>query len=183
MKPYYSDERVTVLHGDCLEVLAALPNESVDAIVTDPPYGLGFMGEAWDDLPPGLPWAVECLRVLKPGGMMLSFGGTRTWHRLACAAEDAGFEIRDSLAWLYAQGFPKNLNVTKALESLPACSCGVGAEVGGDRLGAVDATGPAGSVRACVGAKAGTVGLARPTADAAGRIGKKEEKEEKEEEW
>lgn len=76
--PYYSDERVTVLHGDCLEVLAAMPDASVDAIVTDPPYGLGFMGKAWDDLPPGLPWAVECLRVLKPGGHLLAFGGTGT---------------------------------------------------------------------------------------------------------
>lgn len=90
---------------------------SVDSIVTDPPYGLGFMGKEWDDLPPGEEWARECLRVLKPGGHMLAFGGTRTWHRLACAIEDAGFEIRDSIAWMYGSGFPKSLDVSKAIDS------------------------------------------------------------------
>ena len=114
--PYYTDERVTLYHGDCLDVLAAMPDASVDAIVTDPPYGLGFMGKAWDDLPPGEPWARECLRVLKPGGHLLAFGGTRTWHRLACAVEDAGFEMRDSIAWLYGSGFPKSLDVSKAID-------------------------------------------------------------------
>jgi hypothetical protein len=106
----------TILHGDCLQLMAAMPDNSVDAIVTDPPYGLGFMGKAWDDLPPGLPWAQECLRVLKPGGHLLAFGGTRTWHRLACAVEDAGFEVRDSIAWLYGSGFPKSLDVSKAID-------------------------------------------------------------------
>jgi site-specific DNA-methyltransferase (adenine-specific) len=96
--------------------MALLPDSSIDAIVTDPPYGLGFMGKAWDDLPPGLPWAQECLRVLKPGGHLLAFGGTRTWHRLACAVEDAGFEMRDSIAWLYGSGFPKSLDVSKAID-------------------------------------------------------------------
>lgn len=85
----------TILHGDCIEVMRGMADNSVDAIVTDPPYGLGFMGKAWDDLPPGLDFAVEALRVLRPGGHMLAFGGTRTWHRLAVAIEDAGFEIRD----------------------------------------------------------------------------------------
>lgn len=85
-----------------------LPENSIDSIVTDPPYGLGFMGKKWDDLPPGKEWAEECLRVLKPGAHMLAFGGTRTWHRLAVAVEDAGFEIRDSIAWLYGSGFPKH---------------------------------------------------------------------------
>src|SRR4249919_2598762 len=103
-------------HGDCLDVMRGLPDASIDAIVTDPPYGLGFMGKAWDDLPPGLPWATECLRVLKPGGHLLAFGGTRTWHRLACAVEDAGFEVRDSIAWLYGSGFPKSLDVSKAID-------------------------------------------------------------------
>ena len=84
---------------------------SVHAIVTDPPYGLGFMGKGWDALPPGREWAEECLRVLKPGGHLLAFGGTRTYHRLACAIEDAGFEIRDCLVWLYGSGFPKSHNL------------------------------------------------------------------------
>jgi site-specific DNA-methyltransferase (adenine-specific) len=99
---------IEVHHGDCIEVMRTLPENSVEAIVTDPPYGLGFMGKAWDELPPGQEWAEECLRVLKPGGHMLAFGGTRTWHRLAVAVEDAGFEIRDSIAWMYGSGFPKH---------------------------------------------------------------------------
>jgi len=115
-EPYYEHEGVTLHHGDCIEVMRAMPDSSVHAIVTDPPYGLGFMGKGWDDLPPGLPWAVECLRVLKPGGYLLAFGGSRTWHRLAVAVEDAGFEIRDSIAWLYGSGFPKSLDVSKAID-------------------------------------------------------------------
>ena len=93
-----------------------MPENSVDAIVTDPPYGLGFMGAKWDALPPGKDWAEECLRVLKPGGHLLAFGGTRTWHRLAVAIEDAGFEIRDSIMWLYGSGFPKSHDVGKAID-------------------------------------------------------------------
>lgn len=103
-----SSKRPKVVHGDCLEIMKMLPNNSVDSIVTDPPYGLGFMGKAWDALPPGLEWAAECLRVLKPGGHLLAFGGTRTWHRLALSIEEAGFEIRDSIAWMYGSGFPKH---------------------------------------------------------------------------
>ena len=182
---HHQDDLVTLHHGDCLDVLHALPDMSVDAVVTDPPYGLEFMGKEWDgadgfrrSLNPndvgrdnafgrtsrtspeyrtgrgarvlteradeltergqghstsagpylasgvdsvrvaGRPfqewceaWSRECLRVLKPGGHMLAFGGTRTWHRLACAVEDAGFEMRDSLAWLYGSGFPKSHNL------------------------------------------------------------------------
>ena len=116
LEAHYQDDQVTLYHGDCLEVMASLPAESVDAICTDPPYGLGFMGKKWDDLPPGLDFAVEAMRVLKPGGHLLAFGGTRTWHRLAVAIEDAGFEIRDSIAWLYGSGFPKSMDVSKAID-------------------------------------------------------------------
>jgi DNA modification methylase len=161
MKPHYADDLVTLYHGDCLDVLRELPDASVDAVVTDPPYGLEFMGKDWDapwkaesgdviadpaevggfqDGSGGNPfsrsrirygreggdmlgfqawcelWAAECLRVLKPGGHLLAFGGSRTWHRLACAIEDAGFEVRDSIAWMYGSGFPKSLDVSKAID-------------------------------------------------------------------
>lgn len=105
-------------HGDCLEVLRTLPDNSVDAVVTDPPYGLtqsknggsGFMGMKWDaDVPATEVWA-ECLRVLKPGGHLLAFAGTRTQHRMAVRIEDAGFDIRDMIAWVYGSGFPKSHN-------------------------------------------------------------------------
>lgn len=142
--------------GDCVEVMAGLPEDSVDAVVTDPPYGLEFMGKGWDrlgdvrqrgdatftagDRRHGLVrhggsasygaqpaesgnaqqawhyrWATEALRVLKPGGHLLAFGGSRTYHRLASAVEDAGFEIRDQIMWVYASGFPKSMNVGKAM--------------------------------------------------------------------
>jgi DNA modification methylase len=207
---YYEDESVTLHHGDCLDVIRELPDSSVDSVVTDPPYGLEFMGKDWDgsdgfrrSLNPNdvgrdnafgrasktspeyrttskakagmnatgysdaerlarpshlgglnpkcgncgrwqrggnpcscvapsfsnerLPrlhdfqmwcqaWSIECLRVLKPGGHLVAFGGSRTWHRLAAAIEDSGFEIRDSIAWLYGSGFPKSLDVSKAID-------------------------------------------------------------------
>ena len=202
MEPWHCDDRATIYHGDCLEVLRELPDASVDSVVTDPPYGLEFMGKEWDrfgkprdprtagrsgegavvggaavkadggklgarvsfggkrsttwrcdschkrdqfrahsakvpdcqgtwrlevidpDAPSPLlgfqlwsqEWAAEALRVLKPGGHLLAFGGTRTWHRLAVAVEDAGFEVRDSIAWLYGSGFPKSLDVSKAID-------------------------------------------------------------------
>jgi DNA modification methylase len=98
-------------HGDCLIVLPTLEAESVDACVTDPPYGLAFMGKQWDHgVPNEVCWR-EVSRVLKPGSYLLAFGGTRTFHRLACALEDAGFEVRDCLSWLYGSGFPKSLNI------------------------------------------------------------------------
>ncbi|MCG7596325.1 site-specific DNA-methyltransferase [Mycobacterium sp. PSTR-4-N] len=164
-EPYYADDAVTLYHGDCLDVLAELPDASVDAIITDPPYGISFMGKEWDGAAiraaaqrdrearkslgpesatrPGRAqprsksaygneaiiagpvrggrdfqdwceqWASECLRILKPGGHLLSFGGSRTWHRLAAAVEDVGFEMRDSIAWLYGSGFPKSLNLER----------------------------------------------------------------------
>lgn len=147
-----------LLRGDCLARLADIPDASVDAVVTDPPYGLDFMGKDWDNavkLANGMlgriaagveksdrgplarggthsqgyknhdglafelwttRWALECLRILKPGGHLLAFGGSRTWHRLAAGIEDAGFEIRDSIAWLYGSGFPKSLDVSKAID-------------------------------------------------------------------
>jgi hypothetical protein len=114
--------RVKIHHGDCLEVLAAMPDAWADSVVTDPPYSLGFMGRAWDthDTPAEFAawceaWARECFRVLKPGGHLLAFGGTRTAHRLTCGIEDAGFEIRDAITWLYGSGFPKSLDVSKAI--------------------------------------------------------------------
>lgn len=106
----------TLHHGDCLDVLRTMPDASVDAVVTDPPYGLSFMGKRWDyDVPSVEIWA-ECLRVLKPGGHLLAFAGTRTQHRMAVRIEDAGFEIRDLIAWVYGSGFPKSLDVSKALD-------------------------------------------------------------------
>ena len=165
MSVYYEDDVVTVHHGDCVEVLRGLPSGSVDSVVTDPPYGIRFMGQAWDgadiarrtqrgrdsggQAPDGArgphggyrsasveagrysrslqdawafqewcgEWANEALRVLKPGGFMLAFGGSRTWHRLACAVEDAGFEVRDSIAWLYGSGFPKSVDVARAIDA------------------------------------------------------------------
>ena len=108
----------TIHHGDCIETMNAMPPESVDAIVTDPPYGLSFMQAKWDATPPGVQWAEACYRVLKPGGHIAAFGGTRTWHRLAVAIEDAGFEMRDSLAWLYGSGFPKSHDIGKAIDKL-----------------------------------------------------------------
>lgn len=178
MKPLFEGRGVTLFHADCLTLLRELPDASVDSVVTDPPYGLEFMGKDWDrpwavsptsavgfngrennlslpshrdsrnancrscggrqrgsnrclcanpswDRHPNedmlafqtwcTEWTTECLRVLKPGGHLLAFGGSRTWHRLACAIEDAGFEIRDSIAWLYGSGFPKSLDVSKAI--------------------------------------------------------------------
>ena len=102
--------------GDCREVMASMGEASVDAIVCDPPYGLEFMGKGWDHGAPGVPFWTEALRVLKPGGHLLAFGGTRTFHRLTCAIEDAGFEVRDCLSWLYGSGFPKSLDVSKAID-------------------------------------------------------------------
>jgi DNA modification methylase len=105
--------RNKVLHGNSLDLLRTLPDGSIDSIVTDPPYELGFMGKSWDAS--GIAYNVElwaeCLRVLKPGGHLLAFGGTRTYHRMAVAIEDAGFEIRDSIHWIYGSGFPKSLNL------------------------------------------------------------------------
>lgn len=151
MKMVFSENGVKVVHGEAIEVLRKLPENSIDAIVTDPPYGLEFMGKGWDgadEFRRSLNaadagresefgrasrtspeyraghlfqewcevWAREAFRILKPGGHMLAFGGTRTWHRLTAGVEDAGFEIRDSIAWLYGSGFPKSMDVSKAID-------------------------------------------------------------------
>ena len=108
----------TLLLGDCLEVMRSLPAESVDAIVTDPPYGLSFMGARWDyDVPSVEIWK-EARRLLKPGGYLLAFAGTRTQHRMAVNIEDAGCEIRDLIAWVYGSGFPKSLDVSKKIQNI-----------------------------------------------------------------
>ena len=110
----------TIVQGDCLEVMSGMADNSVDCIVTDPPYELGFMGKSWDST--GIAYNVElwreALRVVKPGGHLLAFGGTRTYHRMACAIEDAGFEIREMCEWVYGSGFPKSLDVSKAIDKI-----------------------------------------------------------------
>lgn len=105
-------------NGDCIDIMRTLPDNSVDSIVTDPPYELGFMGKSWDST--GIAYSVkmwdEVLRVLKPGGHLLAFSGSRTYHRMVVAIEDAGFEIRDQIMWVYGSGFPKSLDVSKAID-------------------------------------------------------------------
>ena len=143
MTIHYTDASITLHHGDCLDVLRDLPDCSVDAVVTDPPYGLantdpahvaetitrwvngerdylpggsGFMGKAWDAfVPPVAVWD-DCLRVLKPGGHVLAFAGSRTVDLMTLGLRLAGFDIRDSVAWLYGSGFPKSLDVSKAID-------------------------------------------------------------------
>ena len=106
-----------IINADCLEYLRLfVPDNSVDSIVTDPPYGLSFMGKKWDYDVPGVEIWAECLRVLKPGGHLLAFAGTRTQHRMTVRIEDAGFEIRDMIAWVYGSGFPKSHNVGKSID-------------------------------------------------------------------
>ena len=225
----YDDGTVTVHHGDCIQVMRTLPDGSIDAVVTDPPYGLEFMGKDWDKfrysntgpqhtdfknlgaLPTFSPnrrnqkcpacgkwaydhpgrkcecggwkqpaqlgyalgfqqwcteWATEALRVLKPGGHLVAFGGTRTWHRLACAIEDAGFEIRDALAWMYGSGFPKSLDVSKAIDK----AAGATREVVGTKqvTRILDAeTLRKGNYTVGVSASGGTIPIIAPATDAA----------------
>lgn len=125
--------------GDCLQVMPSLPENSVDSIITDPPYGLDFMGKEWDHGVPGVEFWQAALRVAKPGAMLLAFGGTRTFHRLACAIEDAGWELRDTMCWLYGSGFPKSLDISKAIDKA----------VGAERE-AVGIAGKSGSTRHCM---------------------------------
>ena len=112
------EKRYKLLNGDCLDKLKELEDNSIDSIVTDPPYGLSFMGKKWDyDVPSQAIWE-ECIRVLKPGGHLLAFAGSRTYHRMAVRIEDAGFEIRDQIMWVYGSGFPKSHNIGKAVDKL-----------------------------------------------------------------
>ena len=104
--------------GDSVDKLKELDDNSIDSIVTDPPYGLSFMGKKWDYDVPSQEIFEECLRVLKPGGHLLSFAGSRTYHRMAVRVEDAGFEIRDQIMWIYGSGFPKSHNIGKSVDKL-----------------------------------------------------------------
>jgi site-specific DNA-methyltransferase (adenine-specific) len=108
--------------GDCIKVMRMMPDNSVDSVVTDPPYELGFMGKGWDcsGIANNVEMWREALRVLKPGAHLLAFSGSRTYHRMVCAIEDAGFEIRDQIMWVYGSGFPKSLDVSKAIDKLGA---------------------------------------------------------------
>ena len=107
-----------LINSDCIEAMKAMPENSVDSIVTDPPYELGFMGKSWDST--GIAFNIEvwqeALRVLKPGGHLIAFSGSRTYHRMAVAIEDAGFEIRDQIMWVYGSGFPKSMDISKQLD-------------------------------------------------------------------
>ncbi|MFG2412328.1 DNA-methyltransferase [Streptomyces goshikiensis] len=117
-EPYYASDGITLHLGDCLDILPTIPDASIDAIITDPPYELGFMGKAWDAS--GIAYNVDvwrhCWRILKPGGHLLAFGATRTYHRMTVAIEDAGFEIRDSLHWIYGSGFPKGQDIARSID-------------------------------------------------------------------
>ncbi len=120
MKVYKETDKYTIYNGDSMEMLSIIAPSSVDCIITDPPYELGFMNNKWDKQ--GIAFNVEfwkkCLQVLKPGGYLLAFGGSKTFHRMAVAIEDSGFEIRDMLMWLYSTGFPKGQDVGLAVDQL-----------------------------------------------------------------
>ena len=131
MNPYYSKDDITLYCGDNREIVPMLPKASIDFVCTDPPYGLNFMGHEWDHGVPGPLFWENFLRVCKPGAMMLAFGGTRTFHRLICAIEDAGWEIRDCLMWLQGQGFPKAPDVGLMIDK----AAGAKREVVGTKLG------------------------------------------------
>ncbi|QTD88777.1 DNA-methyltransferase [Burkholderia anthina] len=126
--------------GDCRTVLKTIADASIDAIVTDPPYELGFMGRDWDRSGVANDVSVwtECLRVLKPGGHLLAFSGSRTYHRMACAIEDAGFELRDQIMWLYGSGFPKSLDVSKAIDKALGVEGSYGAPKSAAHAGWID---------------------------------------------
>jgi len=115
---FYQDDYCTLYNGNNLNIMRQMEPNSIDSIITDPPYALKFMGKDWDKTLPSKETWVECLQVAKPGAFLLAFGGTRTFHRLTCAIEDAGWEIRDCLMWLYGSGFPKSLDIAKSIQKL-----------------------------------------------------------------
>jgi hypothetical protein len=135
------DGSITLHNADNLAIMTAIPDMTVHAVITDPPYGLAFMDRAWDTFRDGpafqgwcAQWAAECHRVLVPGGWILAFGGTRTWHRLAAGLEEGGLEVRDTIMWIGGQGFPKSHNVAKAIDRA------LGAPAGGSGAAYVPAT-------------------------------------------
>ncbi len=128
-----------VIYGNCLKMMRDMSDNSIDTVITDPPYGLKFMGKSWDHGVPGPRYWKQCLRVCKPGAILMAFGGTRTYHRLTCAIEDAGWEIRDCIQWIYGSGFPKSLDISKAIDK----AAGVEREV-------VGKAGESGSERNCM---------------------------------
>ncbi len=130
MPPFFEQDSLSLYCGNCLDVLATLPENSVDFVATDPPYGISFMERDWDHDVPGPEYWRAIGRVCKPGALLLAFGGTRTYHRLTCAIEDAGWEIRDCLMWLYGQGFPKAADIGKLIDKAK----GAQREVIGDKL-------------------------------------------------
>jgi DNA modification methylase len=156
-------DRFTLHAGDCREVLRAYPDDHFDAVVTDPPYGLAFMGKRWDYDVPGEDVWREVLRVLKPGGHLLAFAGTRTQHRMAVRIEDAGFDIRDMIAWVYGSGFPKSLDVGKAIDK----SAGVKGELVGERRFGKTSTGQASGWNPNAVAATGKQDVFAPATDAA----------------
>lgn len=109
-------EKNKIYLGRAEEIIGRVEDNSIDTIITDPPYGLKFMGKEWDHGIPGVPFWSEMLRVAKPGAILLTFGGTRTYHRLACAIEDAGWQIRDCMMYIYGQGFPKSYDISKGIQ-------------------------------------------------------------------
>jgi len=114
----YQDKKITIHQGNCLEVLKSIDCCCIDSVITDPPYGLKFMGKEWDHGVPGVSFWEEILRVSKPGAHLLAFGGTRTFHRLMVAIEDAGWEIRDTIMWVYGSGFPKSHDISKGIDKM-----------------------------------------------------------------
>lgn len=161
---------MTILHGDCIAEMATIPDNSIDSVVTDPPYAIGILGNDWDKMNPAefeawcAQWAAQCLRVLKPGGYLAAFGATRTFHRLAAGIEDAGFRIRDTIGWLYTQGFPASLDVTEAVNTHKAGAVELGDPNRDDVLTITrflrDARNAAGWTNKAIDALFGTAGMA-----------------------